>query len=219
MAIKGKFKITCPFCDHEFEGDFWTIVRGDRDFKLKEMLVQGEFDLFMCPLCKNVFVQEETFIYHDRKMDLFVFVLPSAYIADKEKWTKKMEDDYGLVKETMDKEFSGQPFILFGAGALRDLLLRDRDIEEETEVAEFMARDLNMKISPMKAGFAREHDFPLAVPYIGDEINHNNILKAVNKIYSANKSLPKLNKFLEFLKLAESQDLNFLKNENKNTQE
>ena len=82
MAIKGKFRITCPSCDHEFEGDFWTVVRGDRDFKLKKLLIEGEFDLFMCPLCKKVFVKEEAFVYHDPKMDLFVFVLPSAYMAN-----------------------------------------------------------------------------------------------------------------------------------------
>ncbi|MEA3307236.1 MAG: CpXC domain-containing protein, partial [Elusimicrobiota bacterium] len=109
MAIKGKFKINCPSCDHEFEADFWTIVRGDRDSKLKEMLLEGEFDMFMCPLCKKVFNKEETFIYHDQKMDLFIFVLPSAYITEKEKWIKKMEEDYDAVKETMNNNFSGKP--------------------------------------------------------------------------------------------------------------
>lgn len=214
MAIKGKFRITCPSCDHEFEGDFWTVVRGDRDFKLKKLLLEGEFDLFMCPLCKKVFVKEEIFIYHDSKMDLFVFVLPSAYMADKEKWIKKMKDDYGIVKETMDNEFSGEPLILFGASALRELLLRDRDIEEETEVARFMAKDLNMKTQPIKADFARENDFLFVVPYIGEEIEHRNIAEAVNKIHSANKFLPRLNKLMAFLKSEESRDLSFLKNEN-----
>ena len=214
MAIKGKFRITCPSCDHEFEADFWTVVRGDRDLKLKELLLEGEFDMFMCPLCKKVFLKEETFIYHDRKMDLFIFVLPSAYIAEKDKWIKKMEDDYVLVKKTMNNEFSGKPLILFGGNALRDLLLRDRDIEEETEVLQFMADDLKIKTKPIKAGFARERDFPFIIPYGGDEINHTNILKAVKKIHAANKSLPRLNKFMEFLALKESKKINFLKNEN-----
>ncbi len=214
MAIKGKFKITCPACDHEFEADFWTVVRGDRDSKVKELLLEGEFDMFMCPLCKKVFLKEETFIYHDQKMDLFIFVLPSAYIAEKEKWIKKMEEDYDLVKKTMNNEFSGEPLILFGGNTLRDLLLRDRDAEEETEVLAFMAEDLKINIKRMKADFARKHDFAFIVPYIGPEINHSNILKAVKKIHAFNKSLPRLNKFMEFLKLDESQDLDFLKNEN-----
>ncbi|MCK4935761.1 MAG: hypothetical protein KAR84_02815 [Elusimicrobiales bacterium] len=216
MAIKGKFRITCPSCDHEFEVDFWTVVRGDRDLKLKEMLLEGEFDMFMCPLCKKVFLKEETFIYHDRKMDLFIFVLPSAYIAEKDKWIKKMEDDYVLVKETINKDnkFAGKPRILFGANTLRDLLLHDKDIEEETEVLQFMAEDLKINIKRMKGNFARKHDFTFVVPYIGSEITHSNILKAVKKIHAFNKSLPRLNKFMEFLKLDESQDLDFLKNEN-----
>jgi uncharacterized C2H2 Zn-finger protein len=216
MAIKGKFKTTCPSCDHEFEADFWTVVRGDRDLKLKEMLLEGEFDMFMCPLCKKIFAKEETFIYHDQKMDLFIFVLPSSYVAEKEKWIKKMEDDYVLVKETMNKDnkFAGKPMILFGANSLRDLLLRDRDNEEETEVLGFMAEDLKIKTKAMKPIFAREHNFPFIVPYMGQEIDHANISKAVKKIHAFNKSLPRLNKFMEFLKLDKSQDLDFLKNEN-----
>jgi uncharacterized C2H2 Zn-finger protein len=214
MAIKGKFKITCPSCEHDFEADFWTIVRGDRDAKIKDMILEGEFDLFMCPLCKKVFAKEETFIYHDQKMDLFIFVLPSAYIAEKEKWIKKMEEDYTLVKETMNNEFSGEPLILFGAHLLRALLLRDREMEEETEVLSFMAEDLKIKTKPMNAGLARERDFPFLAPYMGDEASHANILKAVKKIHAVNKSLPRLNKFLAFLKLEKSQKINFLQNKN-----
>ena len=88
------------------------------------------------------------------------------------------------------------------------------DNEEETEVLQFMAEDLKIKTKRMKAGIAREHDFPFLVPYIGDEASHSGILKAAKKIHAANSAMPRFNKFLKFLSLEESQDLNFLKNKN-----
>lgn len=216
MAVKGKFQIDCPSCGKTFDADIWTVVRGDRDFKLKEKIIEGEFDLFMCPSCRKVFAKEETFIYHDPKMELFAFVLPAGFLPEKEKWLKKMANDYKTIEKSIsnEKSFPVEPMILFGIDMLRSLLIRDRDIEEETDVVKFIAGDLGLSFVGIKADFARNNDFIFAYPYSGLKIDRDSMLKGVKKIHAKNKSLPRLNKFLKFLNSPESGSLDFIENEN-----
>ena len=127
-----------------------------------------------------------------------------------------MADDYKTIEKTIsnEKSFPVEPIILFGINMLRDLLIRDRDIEEETDVIKFIAGDMGLNLTSIKAGFAREHDFVFAYPYCDLKITRDNVLKGVKKIHAKNKSLPRLNKFLKFLNSLESQDLDFIENEN-----
>ena len=53
MATKGVFRVECPHCGEAFDADFWTVVRGDRDHDVKELILSGEFDLLMCPKCEK----------------------------------------------------------------------------------------------------------------------------------------------------------------------
>lgn len=213
MSIKGVFKAECPSCNERFDADFWTVIRGDKDLALKEALISGEFDLLMCPACSNVFSCEETFIYMDPEKELLIFVMPESYLKEKEKWLEKMRQDYEALKGSFVKEgiFVFEPQFHFGAAALSDLLLRDRDVEEETDVMAFIAGERGFKYAKIRPGFARERDLPFSLPYAGASPDRNSALEAVRAIAAANDALIRVKNLLKTLEESKTPDLPFIK--------
>ena len=213
MSIKGVFKAECPSCSERFDADFWTVVRGDHDLALKEALISGEFDLLMCPFCSNVFPCEETFIYMDPEKELLIFVMPESYLKEKEKWLEKMRQDYDVLKDSFVKEgvFVFEPQYYFGASALADLLLKDRDREEETDVMAFMAGERGFKHAKIRPGFARQYDLPFSMPYSGMTPDRESGLEATRAISAANDALARVKNMLKTLEDSKTPDLPFVK--------
>jgi hypothetical protein len=168
MATKGIFRVECPHCGEGFDADFWTVVRGDRDHEVKELILSGEFDLLVCPKCEEMVQHEEPFLYIDPHRDLLAFVMPESYEKEKEKWISRMNADYEPVKASL---FAGQgltsdPLYLFGLGQLTARLENDRDREEETDVMEFMAREEGLKNIFVTNGFMTEEALEAASPWL-----------------------------------------------------
>ncbi|MBI4655111.1 MAG: hypothetical protein HY746_00035 [Elusimicrobia bacterium] len=231
MSTSGIISLKCPQCGEEFEAKSFTVVRGDRDFKLKETILSGEFDLFMCPACSGVFSHEEPFIYLDPDMEIFAFVLPEKYLEEKEKWIKKISGDYADIRDSLKKDpsFSFEQKFLFGIGSLIELLSADRDAQEETEVIEFIAKDFKMNFCRISPSFARNQSLPFSVPYLTEKPEQRasdssgagsnasqpekkTCLEALKKIMSANQSLPRLKNLMKLLELLESEEISFAKN-------
>lgn len=203
----------CPACHEQFDADFWTVVRGDRDQELKEMLISGEFDLLMCPRCSALVAYEETFIYLDPEKELFVFVMPEAYLKEKEKWLEKMRADYDMVKESLlnVRSLCFEPVYFFGAAGLAALLVRDRDIEEETEVMEFIAAEKKFRTAGIRPSFARAHDLPFSLPYSGGSLSKDTALAAVKDIIASNEALLRAQNLLKILRSLETAEIGFIK--------
>jgi len=213
MSIKGVFKAECPSCKERFDADFWTVIRGDHDQNLKEAIMSGEFDLIMCPACSNVFSCEETFIYIDPERDLLVFVMPESYRKEEEKWMEKMRQDYEVLRESFVEEgvFVFEPQYYFGAAPLSDLLLRDRDIEEETDVMIFMAGERGFKHAKIQPAFARRHDLPFSLPYAGAAPARDSALEATRAIVADNDAIARVKNLLKTLEESNTSDLPFVK--------
>jgi len=213
MATKGVFRVECPHCGEGFDADFWTVVRGDRDHEVKELILSGEFDLLVCPHCEEMVQHEEPFLYIDPHRDLLAFVMPESYEPEKEKWIARMNADYEPVKASL---FSGQgltaaPLYLFGLGQLTARLENDRDREEETGVMEFMAREEGLKRLPVKAAGARELDLPFSLPMPAGLLSRAAGLKAAEGLYAKNDALPRLKKLVDALKAGKDDTIPFLK--------
>ena len=101
MATKGLVRVECPSCGESFDADFWTVVRGDRDHEVRELILNGEFDILMCPKCSVMFQHEEPFLYLDPSRDLLAFVMPETWLAEKDKWIAKMKADYEPVRAAL----------------------------------------------------------------------------------------------------------------------
>jgi len=213
MATKGVFKVKCPACHEQFDADFWTVVRGDRDHDLKEMLISGEFDLLMCPKCSAMVAYEETFIYLDPDKELFIFVMPETCLSEKEKWLEKMRADYDTVKNSLlnVRSLCFEPICFFGAAELSALLLRDRDMEEETEVMEFIAAEKKFRTAEIRPSFARTHNLPFSLPYLGGAPSKDTALAAVKEIIASNDALVRVKNLLKILEQPGTSGIEFIK--------
>ncbi len=207
MSNQGKKRVTCPHCRRAFDAIFWTVVRGDLDFELKEMIINGEFDLLLCPECSKVFSYEDTFVYMDPQDEIMAFVLPSNQENSAE-LIEKMKADYELIKGSIQKEssISFKPYYLFGADELAGLLLNDRDIEEETEVMEFLAKEAGYKLAAIRKSAAREKDFLFSMPY-EENFSIESAAAACEKIYSINDRLKRLGKLRDFLRTCSNEEI------------
>ena len=213
MATKGVFRVECPHCGESFDADFWTVVRGDRDHDVKELILSGEFDLLVCPKCEEMVQHEEPFLYIDPPKDLLAFVMPESYEAEKEKWIARMNADYEPVKASL---FAGQgltagPLYLFGLGQLTAKLADDRDREEETEVLEFMAREDGLNLLPVNPVAARELDLPFKLPMQAGLFSRAAGLKAAEGLFARNDALPRLKNLIAALKTLKDDTIPFVK--------
>jgi len=213
MATKGIFRVECSACGENFDADFWTVVRGDRDHNIKEMILLGEFDILVCPKCSVMFRHEEPFIYMDPTRDTLAFVLPEAYREKREEWIARMKADYEPVRATLadGQGISGEPLYLFGLGPLTGLLENDRDREEETEVMEFMAREEGLRLLPVKPAVARELDIPFSIPLPTDPGGRSAALKAAAGLFAKNGALPRLGKLVGALEALKDESIPFIK--------
>lgn len=214
MATKGVFRVECPHCGEGFDADFWTVVRGDRDAEVKELILSGEFDILMCPKCESLFQHEEPFLYIDPSRDLLAFVMPEAYQDKKDEWIARMEKDYAPVRASLasGQGVTGEPLYLFGLAPLTALLETDRDREEETEVMEFMAREDSLQLLPVKPAAARELDITFTIPMPSGLKGRAAALQAAQALYARNDALPRLRKLIEALTALKGDALPFLKN-------
>ncbi len=213
MATKGVFRIECPHCGESFDADFWTVVRGDRDHAVKELILSGEFDLLICPHCEDMIQHEEPFLYIDPPKDLLAFVMPESYEPEKDKWIARMNADYEPVRASL---FAGQgitsaPRYLFGLGQLSAILESDRDREEETDVMEFMAREEGLKLLPVNPVVARELDLPFTLPMPAGLFSRAAGLKAAEGLFAKNDALPRLKNLIEALKTGKDDTIPFVK--------
>lgn len=213
MATKGVFKVQCPACGEQFDADFWTVVRGDKDLELKEMLLSGEFDLLMCPNCSAMVSYEETFIYLDPSRELFIFVMPGTYRGEKDKWLEKMRADYDTVKGSLlnVRSLSFEPAYFFGAAELSAMLLKDRDMEEETEVMEFIAAEKKFKTAGISPAYARAHGLPFSLPYFGASPTKEAAIAAVKDIAASNDALPRVRNLLKALEALDTDEVSFVR--------
>lgn len=213
MATKGAFRVECPHCGEGFDADFWTVVRGDRDAEVKELILSGEFDVLLCPKCENMFQHEEPFLYLDPGKDLLVFVMPEAYLEKKDEWIARMKKDYEPVRASLaaGQGVTGEPQFFFGLAPLTALLEADRDREEETEVMEFMAREDGLHLLPVKPSSARELDIPFSLPMPAGLKGRAAAEKAAGRLLGRNDALPRLKNLAAALAACPGDEIDFLK--------
>ncbi|MBI5742941.1 MAG: hypothetical protein HY952_00165 [Elusimicrobia bacterium] len=213
MATKGVFRVECPHCGESFDADFWTVVRGDRDRDVKELILSGEFDILMCPKCETMFSHEEPFLYIDPTRDLLAIVMPEAYQEKEAEWLERMKKDYEPLRASLSagQGVTGDPMYLFGLAPLTALLETDRDREEETEVMEFMAREDGLRLLPVKPADARSLDILFTLPMPAGLTGRTAALKAANGLLARNDALPRLKNLAGALAAAKGEGLPFLK--------
>lgn len=205
MATENYRIVRCPHCSNEFEAKFWSVVRGDIDIDLKELILNGEFNLLMCPNCEKIFKYEENFIYLDPSAEILAFVMPDYYEM-REDLVEKLKEDYLSIKEHLsaEKKLNFEPYYLFGINQLIELLKNDTDIQEETDVIEFICFEKKLKTKKINKIKAREKDLPFLLPY-SESLKKGDLLELLNEIYSGNKRLKRIKNLIEEIESMEDE--------------
>lgn len=214
MATPTYKIIKCPHCHEDFEAKFWSVVRGDIDIDLKEMIINGEFNLLMCPNCNKIFSYEENFVYMDPQAQILAVVLPQYY-QFRDDLTSKLKEDYEAIAKylTTEKNIDVKPYYFYGIEELINLLTRDREIEEETDVIEFIAKEKGLKTKKIDKNYAREYDLPFLIIY-SESLKKYDVIDILNEIYSKYKKLKRIKNLIEHLESIDEEEINFLKDDN-----
>lgn len=213
MSTENYRNIKCPHCHQEFEARFWTVVRGDIDIELKDMILRGDFNTLLCPNCSNIFFYEDNFIYLDPKAQLLIFVIPS-YEKGKTELIEKLDEDYRAIKEYLvgKTNLNFEPWYLFGIEELKELLEKDIDIEEETDVLIEICKEKNIDIMNIDKNFARKRDLPFVIPFEKSKHRYD-VIETVKNIFNENPALKRLKNLIEVLQESEDETIEFI-NEN-----
>lgn len=213
MSTESYRRIKCPHCDEEFEAKFWTVVRGDIDFELRDMILRGDFNTLLCPNCFKTFFYEDNFIYLDPSAQLLVFVMPS-YEKGKKELIEKLSQDYETIREYLEEKsnLNFEPWYLFGVEELKELLEKDIDIEEETEVLFEICKIKKIKTASIDKNIARKNNLPFVIP-IEESKHKDETIEITKTLLNENPTLTRLNNLIKFLEENE-EDLREFINEN-----
>lgn len=217
MSSESYKVIECPHCHEKFEAKFWSVVRGDIDITIKDLIINEEFNLLMCPNCNNFFSYEENFIYMDPSEELFVIVMPDYY-RDQESVIEKLKNDYVSIKNMLSdkRELNMEPEYLFGADKLREILLDDIDREEESEVISFICAQKNYKTKKIKKNFARKNKLPIVLPY-KDTPKKNDILSVLDEILKEYPKLSTIKALAKTIANIKSDSIEFIEDDDQTT--
>mgnify|MGYP001135867006 CR=1 FL=1 len=213
MATENTRIVRCPHCEEEFQARFWSVVRGDLDNDLRELIVNGEFNILMCPSCNKLFRYDDNFIYLDPIHEIIVFVMPS-YNLNRSDIIEKLKEDYlsigGEISESIKTYL--HPYYFFEIDELIELIKKDELIEEETEIIEFICKENNFKTKKIYKHIAREKGLPFILPYL-TTLHPHDVIDVVKEIYNKNKKLRSLRNLIEELEKLEDV-IDFIEDEN-----
>jgi hypothetical protein len=217
MSSESYKVIECPHCHEKFEAKFWSVVRGDIDISIKDLIINEEFNLLMCPNCNKIFSYEENFIYMDPEEELFVIVMPEYY-RNQDNVIEKLKSDYMSIKNILSdkKELNMEPEYLFGADKLREILLDDMNREEESEVISFICAEKNYRTKKIKKNFARKNKLPIVLPY-KNTVEKDDVLLILDEILNEYPKLTTLKTLAKLLSKTESARIEFIEDEDKTT--
>lgn len=125
MALKTAYDVRCG-CGTGFTAQVCEYVLADQDPELREAILSGEFNRFVCPSCGHGLFVEIPYLYRDESHRLFVWVCPHG---DEPK-RKKLEKELVGKKSRLERHFldgaePGNERLVFGREALVGLLLKE----------------------------------------------------------------------------------------------
>jgi hypothetical protein len=193
MSIKQKHEVTCR-CGWTFEAELWDGVNAQEQPDLKELLLDGELNIVICPRCGEMFYAEHFVIYFDPSEELLAFVFPEARKREKEKCSMEMREKFDNIKlESNSYSMDYEPMILFGLESLMEFLVKQEENELEIQVVEKLAKEVGFGIARLRPSIARTYGIPKVLPCHTSQTNGS-----VDNIYAGLKDLTRKNRCLKF---------------------
>ena len=202
MSIKGSVEAKCPNGCQSAEIEVYSLVRGDRDTDLRDLLKAGELNLVIFQDCGAAFYPEAPVVYLDAKAEFLAFIFPESFKAEEARWRGKMREDYAQLKEALKDEVAlgGEPFLFFGYEDVRRILQAEDDMADEVEIAELLCKQLGLKALKVSRRFARDNWLPWTLPCVpGGGYSNGRAKEGVQKLMKANDRLESFRKWLDWL--------------------
>lgn len=123
MSFCQKQEIKCS-CGKEFEWELWDSVNVTTDPDLKEMILDGQMNVVVCPYCGLLFYFEKFLLYHDEKKRHLFYIYKHDCKDDRMDLKKKAICDYETVKkQSSDTVFTDYKIeVFFGLDELVQFL-------------------------------------------------------------------------------------------------
>ena len=98
MSSYQKQNVKCS-CGKDFEWDLWDSVNVTTDPDLKEMLLNGQMNVVVCPYCGLLFYYEKFLLYHDEKKRYLFYIYNHDCKEDREILREKAKDEYETIRQ------------------------------------------------------------------------------------------------------------------------
>lgn len=209
MGLQGTIKTSCSKGCEEDEYRVWSFVRGDSDSALREALLAGELNLLICHDCGRMFFPEVSVVYFDPSREMLLFIFPESFKSDAARWKNKMHEDFKRMQEVLGTKGSSglEPEICFGIERGRERLQAESDLNDEAEIAEFLAEELELSIYPVRRAYALKRNLPRLIPCRGQKqkaFSRSAAAAGIKSLLSANNRLSSFRRWLDVLKKEKS---------------
>lgn len=200
MSFAKLEEIRCP-CGEVFEAELWNAINAQEDPELKEALLCGEINVVCCPACSQIFYAEHFVLYHDSAKELLAFVYPSSFETQATHCAAKMKEDFqrALGDAEHQHHITYDPILLFGLDALVEILRAEDELEDETAILDYVAKDLGLDIIQLKPALARRcamlHLLPRKARH--GKTQRDEILEGLRKLTTYNAHLTHYIKLLQ----------------------
>lgn len=208
MSFTGELSARCPHGCPPFETEVWSFIRGDTSPNLREAILARECNLLLCPGCEKPFYAEAVYVYFDPGSELLAFVFPESYKKRASHWLKKMRSDFLQMRGALGPLFPDgvEPEVFFGVEGLAELLEAEDLRGTETEVMEFVAKELGLSVYRVSPAYARKERMPSSLPWLGPAGTgspfHGAIVLGLKRLLEANAALASFKACLKRLEKA-----------------
>lgn len=198
-SIKNEGAACCPNHCEAFEVEYWSVVSADQNPDLKSAALGGELNLVRCPECGTFFHHDGDLIYFDAPAELLVFVFAEKDRQKEKELLARMQQDYGIIKNTLLKQLNMDypPLSVFGLEALKEVLQAEEKVTFESEAVAASAAAQGLGVVRLKPSYARQNHFPYYVPAPATGNAANDYAVAANKVLKTGLNSLLLRNFMD----------------------
>ncbi len=123
MSTFCEYEFQCE-CGAIFKAKLWESVNVTKNPELRQLVLDGELNMIVCPECNVAERIEKVFLYHDMERGILMFVYPEGKA---EEWKSEDQDAIKQVTQFLESlrgegGVTSEVKVVFGLEALRDII-------------------------------------------------------------------------------------------------
>lgn len=201
MSFLDTKEVRCV-CGKVFNAKIFLSANVTTNPELRDIILEGRFNVVECPKCKKFLYVEIPFFYLDAEESIVIYVYPKNYEVQKERYLKESQLNFDISLRMIenvsndDKDYFLQVF--FGIEHLVEFLVFQQKENDEKEFLNQVADSMNLKIIDFSKSYARRKNIISKLPYLqrGDKVGIDDIIDGLDLLL---KKYPQLSIYRKFL--------------------